>query len=71
MKKIDYRSQHFEEMNHIDLVNLNGGGFLTWILANLAWEVLKNEITKSPIREGEMPELEMSGGYYVMPSDNA
>ncbi len=71
MKKIDYRSHHFEEMNHIDLVNLNGGGFWTWFVGAALWDLTKAALTASPIREGEVPELEMSGGYYVMPSDNA
>ena len=71
MKKIDYQSQHFEEMSQIDLVNLDGGGFLEWLFGNLAWEAAKSTVLYSPIREGSVPDLEMSGGYYVMPSDNA
>jgi hypothetical protein len=71
MKKIDYHSQHFMELNQIDLVNLNGGGFFKWLFGNIAWEAVKSITVDAPIREGSVPDQEMSGGYYVMPSDNA
>ena len=71
MKNLSYDSQNFQELSQIDLTNLNGGGILRWIVENLIWEASISLLTASPGREGPLPEPKMSGGYYVMPSDNA
>lgn len=71
MKNLSYDSQNFQELSQIDLTNLNGGGILKWIVENLIWEASISLLTSSPGREGPLPEPKMSGGYYVMPSDNA
>ena len=71
MKKLDYSNQHFKEMSQIDLMNVKGGGFWSWLIGNLLWESAKSVALDAPVREGSVPQLEMSGGYYVMPSDNA
>lgn len=71
MKNLSYDSQNFQELSQIDLTNLNGGGILKWIVENLIWEASISLLTSSPGRVGPLPEPKMSGGYYVMPSDNA